>query len=163
MKRIICLLLLIVPLMAVPEAGARKLSKKEILAASIARNMKDKNLNFVMTNVISDMGSTPYSEGLPVTLVDGKFSCNLPFVGDSRISTYGSQDLYIKADKAPVEVRSEFNDKKNYYKLEFSFKSPYDNEVFEVQMKVFTNGKTTIRIDSSKRSTMNYSGGMVIK
>lgn len=156
------LLFILLFAMSLPVYPQNKVKKSDLISASIAKHMLDKNLVFYMTNVISDMGTQTYPEGLKVTLIDSKFTCNLPFRGNSSVSTYGSQDLYIKAEDVPVNITSEYNEKKKLYKLSFTFKSTHDNELFETVIKVFTTGKTNIEIYSSKRSTMNYSGGMYV-
>lgn len=163
MKKYILLLILLFAITISSYAEQKKMKKSELIAVSIEKSMLDKNLLFYMTNVISDMGTQNYAEGLKVTLIDGKFTCNFPFQGSSNISTYGSQDLYIKAENVPVDIVSEFNEKKKFYQLSFSFKSTYDNEIFETVIKVFLSGKTTIDIYSAKRSTMRYSGGMYVE
>lgn len=160
MRKVLLSIILILTVIIGGEAQNKRETKKEQLASAVARQMADKNLIIFITNVMSDWGNQNYSQGIKITLIDDKFTCNLPFQGSSRVNTYGSQDLYIKAEDAPVKVTSNFNEKKQFYELTFNFTSSYDNEVFDVIMKVFTNGKVAAEISSPKRSTMRYSGGM---
>ncbi len=162
MKKILMILILALTVAGPVQAQKKKQSRNEKIAGAIARQMMDKNLIIYITNVMSDWGSQNYPQGLKVTLINNKFTCNLPFQGSSRVNTYGSQDLYIKAENAPVEISSNFNKKKNFYEIKFNFTSEYDNEIFNVIMKVFTNGKVSIEISSPKRSIMRYNGGIQV-
>ena len=105
-----------------------KAKKSEIIAAAVATKMLKKDLVMIMTGLNSDYGRLPL-DGNKVTLVNNKFTCDLPYRGSSRINTYGSQDGNIKATDIYVDVESEFNEKKKYYRLNFKFKSDYDSEL----------------------------------
>jgi len=165
-----CLLLLLVSLFVVGSAYAQKkgkkvkeLSKTELRTAqAVAKKMLDKDLVMYMTVLTHDYGKVAL-DGNKVTLVDDKFSCSLPYQGSSRINTYGSQNITITAKEAPVEVESVYNEKKEYYKLTFSFKSSYDSESFSAILKVFLSGKVTLDLSSSERGSVKYMGGLYIE
>lgn len=162
MKRLV--LIFVLALIAIgPEAYAQKKAKKsEIIAAAVATKMLQKNLVMVITGISSDYGKMVL-DGVTVKLVDDKFTCDLPYQGSSRINTYGSQDGNIKATDVKVDVKSEFNEKKRFYRLDFTFKSDYDSELYDVSLKVFTNGKVTMNIGSTKRSAVDYLGGLYVE
>lgn len=143
-------------------SAQKKLSKSQLIAGAVAEKMLKKNLIIYITNIFSDAGTENFTEGFKVTLINDKFTCMLPYKGKSSISTYGSQDLYISAEEVPVEVESTFNTKKNFYLLKFQFTSKFDNELFDVSMKIFTNGKVSMDISSPRRSVIKYSGGLYI-
>lgn len=160
MKKILLLLIAALIFAGPVYAQKKRASKKEQIAGAVARTMMNKKLVIYISSVMSDYGNQTYQPGIKVTLINDKFTCNLPYQGSSRVNTYGSQDLYIKAEEAPVNITSDFNEKKGFYEIKFNFTSQYDNESFEVAMKVFVNGKVTMQINSPKRSNMRYSGGV---
>lgn len=160
MKKLLLLFIALLTLAGTVHAQKGRISKKEQIAGAVARTMVNKRLVIYISNVMSEWGNQNYNPGLKVTLINDKFTCNLPYQGSSRINTYGSQDLYIKAEDVPVDVTSDFNDKKGFYEIKFNFTSSYDNEPFEVSMKIFVNGKVTMQVNSPKRSNMRYSGGL---
>lgn len=164
MKKILLFILLSVFVAgaAYAQKKEKKLSEKELKTAqAVAKKMLDKDLVMYMSVLIHDYGKVAL-DGNKVSLVDDKFSCNLPYQGSSRINTYGSQDISITADNAPVEVDSFYNDKKGFYKLTFSFKSSYDSERFSATLKVFLSGKVTLDVSSSERGNVKYQGGLLI-
>ena len=61
------------------------------------------------------------------------------------------------------QVESIYNEKKEYYKLNFSFESTFDKEVFIVSLKVFLNGKVTLEMSSTRRGSVKYTGGLYIE
>lgn len=159
-------LLLLVSLLAVGGAVAqkkeKKMSEKELKTAqAVARKMLEENLVMFMSASVSDYGRVSL-DGIKVTLIGNKFTCNLPYQGTSRINTYGSQDLNVSADNAPVVVESIYNEKKGYYKLNFAFESTYDSERFTATLKVFLSGKVNLELSSSRRGSVKYMGGLLI-
>lgn len=160
MKKLLLLLITVLTLIGPMHAQTKRASKNEQIASAVAQTMMNKKLVIYISNVMSEWGNQNYSPGLKVSLINDKFTCNLPYQGSSRINTYGSQDLYIKADDVPVDVTSDFNNKKDFYEIKFNFTSSYDNESFDVSMKVFVNGKVTMQVNSPKRSNIRYSGGL---
>lgn len=141
----------------------KKLNEKELRTAqAVAKKMLDKDLVMYMSVLIHDYGKVAL-DGNKVSLVDDKFSCNLPYQGSSRINTYGSQNISITADNEPVEVESFYNDKKGFYKLTFTFKSSFDSERFTAILKVFLSGKVTLDVSSSERGNVKYQGGLFIE
>lgn len=141
----------------------KKLSEKELRTAqAVSKKMLDKDLVMYMSVLLHDYGKVAL-DGNKVSLVDDKFSCNLPYQGSSRINTYGSQNISITADNEPVEVESFYNDKKGFYKLTFTFKSSFDSERFTAILKVFLSGKVTLDVSSSERGNVKYQGGLFIE
>lgn len=165
-----CVLLLLVSLLCVGAAFAQKKEKKEKqlsetelrTAQAVARKMLDENLVMYMSVLISDYGRTAL-DGNKISLIGDKFTCNLPYQGSSRINTYGSQNLSVKAVDAPVKVESIYNEKKGYYKLNFSFESAHDSERFIATLKVFLSGKVDLELSSSRRGSAKYMGGLYIE
>ena len=164
-----CVLLLLVSLFVVGSAFAQKKVKKEKelsetelkTAQAVAAKMLDENLVMYMTASMSDFGRIAL-DGIKVTLIGDKFNCNLPYQGSSRINTYGSQTINVTAEDAVVQVESIYNEKKGYYKLNFSFESTYDSERFTATLKVFLSGKVNLELSSSRRGSVKYLGGLLI-
>lgn len=165
-----CVLLLLVSLLFVGAAYAQKKEKKQKtlsetelkVAQAVSKKMLDENLVMYMSVLVSDYGRTAL-DGIKVTLIGDKFTCNLPYQGSSRINTYGSQSVNVTANDAPVKVESIYNEKKGYYKLNFAFESDYDSERFTATLKVFLSGKVNLELSSSRRGSANYQGGLFIE
>ena len=162
MKRILFFVVLLCVVTAQYSYSQDKQKKSEIIASAVANKMLQKNLVMVMTGIISDYGRLAL-DGSTVRLIDNKFTCDLPYRGSSRINTYGSQDGNIKATNVEVDVKSEYNEKKKFYRLNFTFAGDNDNELYDVSLKVFTNGKVIMNIGSTKRSAVDYQGGLYIE
>jgi|GEM_PF-2680606 len=168
MKKLVSLL--IITLLAINCSFAQKKDKKEKkmseqelkIAQGVATKMFEEDLVIYMTSLVSNYGRVAL-DGAKVSLKGDKFSCELPYQGDSRIMTYGSQNITVKATNAPVEIESTFNEKKDYYKLNFTFESEHDNELFNVTLKIFLSGKVTLELGSSRRESVTYSGGLYIE
>lgn len=140
----------------------KELSETELKTAqAVAAKMLDENLVMYMTASMSDFGRIAL-DGIKVTLIGDKFNCNLPYQGSSRINTYGSQNINVTAEDAVVQVESIYNEKKGYYKLNFSFESTYDSERFTATLKVFLSGKVNLELSSSRRGSVKYLGGLLI-
>ncbi len=140
-----------------------KMSKKEKTALAVESRMLHKQLEMHITNITSDLGVQNYQGGIKVTLIDDKFTCDLPYQGsNARVNTYGSQNLNVVSKEQEVKVESTFNKRKKRYELKFKFKSEYDSEEFNAMLKVFTNGKVSLEISSGKRSSILYTGGLLI-
>ncbi len=163
-------LLLLVSLICVGTVYAQKKEKKQKqlsdtelrVAQAVAAKMLDEDLVMYMTVLVSNYGRTSL-DGIKVTLIGDKFTCNLPYQGGSRINTYGSQSINVTANEAPVKVESIYNEKKGYYKLNFAFESDYDSERFTATLKVFLSGKVNLELSSSRRGSANYQGGLYIE
>lgn len=141
----------------------KPMSDKEMkVAQAVSYKMFKKDLVMYITASTSDYGRIAL-DGIKISLIDDKFTCNLPYQGTSRINTYGSQNLSVTAENTPVQVESIYNEKKEYYKLNFSFESTFDKEVFIVSLKVFLNGKVTLEMSSTRRGSVKYTGGLYIE
>lgn len=163
MKKLFVILLFASTLLSSDIALAqKKLSKKERIQAAVATQMLNRDLTMYITNIISDFGTDSYPEGIKVTLKEDKFTCELPYKGDASINMYGTNDFSITSENSTVDVESEFIEKKKYYQINFTFESKFDNEEFNADLKVFTNGKVFLTISSNKRSVIKYSGGLLV-
>lgn len=160
---LIALFIAVGPCMAQRQKKEKKMSEKELkVAQAVSYKMYQKDLVMYMTAVATDYGRLAL-DGIKISLIDDKFTCNLPYQGSSRINTYGSQNISITCTDCPVEVESIYNEKKSYYKLNFEFESSYDKEKFLASLKIFLNGKVTLELSSSRRGMATYTGGLFIQ
>ena len=97
--------------------------------------------------------SNPTFMKIDNTTGDGFF----PFFGTSFSgSGYGSGSGGIEFKNELEGYTVTFNDKKQTATIKFKVQGENDN--YDVTVKVFAEGNTSITINSNNRSTMNYSG-----
>lgn len=88
--------------------------------------------------------------------IDGKStSADLPFYGIAHSAPYGGAGG-IEFENLGAEYEVDYNDKKN--KIVIQFKAKHQSESFDVYISIFSNGSTDVRISSSNRDSMSYSG-----
>lgn len=143
---------------------SKKLKNKDLVSQQIASLMLKKQIRVNITNVISSIRSSTRQEGYPISLINSKFTCDLPFYGQGGMSAYGSgHDLYIKSNNQEVAIESSsFNEKKGYYLILFPFNNEGEKERWQASMKIFTNGKVSLEITSDRRSSMSYLGTIIL-
>ena len=84
---LIALFIAVGPCMAQRQKKEKKMSEKELkVAQAVSYKMYQKDLVMYMTAVATDYGRLAL-DGIKISLVDDKFTCNLPYQGSSRINT----------------------------------------------------------------------------
>ena len=95
-----------------------------------------------------------------LTISGDSIQAQLPYYGELRIArSYGNSDVGITIENLLKEYDTEFNEKKNSYKLRF--KANQDVENYQISIDIYPNNKTYININSTHRSTIAYLGNIV--
>ena len=97
--------------------------------------------------------SNPTYMKIDNTSADGFF----PFFGTGYSgAAYASGGGGIEFKNELENYNVSFNDKK--YEISITFKVKGENDYYDILVRVFAGGNTSITISSNNRSTMNYSG-----
>lgn len=98
-----------------------------------------------------------------LTISDDSISSYLPYFGERQMNvSYGGGDAAI-AIKGVVEKYSVEKNKDNSYHIHFTAKNNTNRETFDISIKLFPNLKSTIFINSSFRSSISYSGEVIME
>ncbi|WP_299681575.1 DUF4251 domain-containing protein [uncultured Dokdonia sp.] len=81
---------------------------------------------------------------------------HLPYFGVIRIGGGFDQSTAIQHNGAIADYKIEHNDKKRSSMVTFTAKSP--SETYDISMTVFSNGSTSIFVNSTKRDGIRYRG-----
>lgn len=89
-------------------------------------------------------------------IIEGKKAiADLPYFGVSQTSHY-SGNTGINFTSANTTYSTEFDDKK--HKITIKFQAIEKSENFDIQLEIFSNGNTTVKISSSSRNNISYNG-----
>ena len=86
-------------------------------------------------------------------------SIHLPYFGTQQISTsraFDNTNGGIVFDGIPKDYKKSFNDKKQFYQIEFTFRR--GAESYDVTLKLYKNLKAEIFVDSTHRTSILYKG-----
>lgn len=94
-------------------------------------------------------------EGYKLTIKDHDAKAYFPFYGRAYSAPYGGSGG-IEFDNSEIDYEIIYNENKN--KITIEFKARHESESLDVYISIFSNGNTDVRISSSNRDSMSYSG-----
>ena len=87
---------------------------------------------------------------------------NLPYFGERQIAgIYNSDNAGIKFEGKPDKITHSFDEKRSVHR--YSIDANNDTESFQFQITIFASLKTVIRVNSTHRSNISYTGKVVQK
>lgn len=96
-----------------------------------------------------------------VLVVDGdSIRGNLPFFGERNFGgSYGNNHTGIEFDDIPQNYKVTPNNKKHLVDISFKITDEYQsNERYDMVITLYPNNKSTIRVQSTGRSSIEYNG-----
>ena len=81
---------------------------------------------------------------------------DIPYYGEQQIAMAFKSDNGIVYEGIPEKTKNTFIDKKNKYIINYWLKNK--NETFRVTLTLFPNKNSSLSINSSHRTTINYNG-----
>lgn len=160
MKRFIVIISLLPALMIQSCSIFKGMSAEELEARQNAVMTAIANMDMTIeVGTIHPMSGSPiHSNGeYSLTIRDGKVSSYLPFFGVSRNFTYGSTDSGIKFKDAPIRPNVYASPKKKDLTI-IEFQAKSFDDVWDVTVELWNNGKATIMCVTREKTPMHYDG-----
>lgn len=93
-------------------------------------------------------------------IIGDSLSIFLPYYGRRQLGgTYNPSEVGIAFEGKPKVFKQEFNEKRNRY--EYYFEVNTNKENLQINLSIFPNLRTDIKISSSHRTFISYSGAVV--
>lgn len=87
---------------------------------------------------------------------------DMPYFGERRMgNTYSTNDVGLKFNGIVKDITTRFNNKKNSYIV--TIETNTSNEFLNLTLTLFANKFATLKVVSSQRSLINYSGNWEAK
>ncbi|MBA6154142.1 DUF4251 domain-containing protein [Gelidibacter maritimus] len=85
---------------------------------------------------------------------------NLPFFGEQNFGGgYGGNHTGIEFDDIPEDYKVKYNDQKHTAEIRFKISDKYrGNENYDMMITLYPNNRSTIRVQSTNRSSIQYNG-----
>ena len=117
---------------------------------------------FLNLDFLFPFGSTPNSINIGVnsnTFIKkgNEIEILLPYFGEQRGGVgYNNEDGSIKWKGVPEDYTEEYNEEKNFYKIQFSMSKR--TEVYSFTIRLYQNLTSRIFVNSSHRTAITYTG-----
>lgn len=162
MKKILAFVFAAVVLVSCGSGYRMTRAEREALAADVAWSVDHLDMIIDITTIFPQRGpSIMSSRDYSIVMNDGIIRTRLPFFGESRTSVGYGEEASIVLNDAPMEnvvVDRSRAKRKGEYRI--SFKARRRGTVYHFNISVFENGSADIRVSSSGRSTMHYTGDL---
>lgn len=135
---------------------AKKIATEEMVSRKIDSLLLTKDLELFINEINpSDGEIIKYSQGYLFTYKDEKLTCNLPYYGRNKTSTYASDNIYIQYDNTYA------NFTKSRYRGETIVKISANNDKGEewiFYISLYNNGDFRMSAETINREKIYFSG-----
>lgn len=158
------------PLLSQSKTGSKKISKKELRAekkakekAQILSIIKSNNFKIEVSKIFPLTSPAKVTtDGYFVELNESKFSCMLPYYGDSKTAIMGGVSLSFDAEDQKVSIAQGEDAKSHSFIYQFYFKNENLNDNWRCTIEIYDNGEANIRVDEGSRDAISYRGEIVV-
>ncbi len=92
-------------------------------------------------------------------IIKDSIAMDIPYYGEQQLSSsssYGTSGIGLAYNGIPEKFSETFNKKRNRYVLKYTMKAK--TEILDIILYLYPNYSTTLSVNSSHRSTINYNG-----
>lgn len=154
-KKVLLLLLALLPGMGTPLSAQSRKKKKEQKKEAVVRSIRSGHYKIDVQTALPMSGpSVPLSARFSLEIRNDSVFSDLPYFGRAYSIPYGGGDgLQFSA---PVQDYTVEIDKKGTAEIRFMVRNSEDQ--YEFSTKIYSNGSTSIQVNMQRRQSINFHG-----
>lgn len=154
-KKVLLLLLALLPGMGTPLSAQSRKEKKEQKKEAVVRSIRSGHYKIDVQTALPKSGpSVPLSARFSLEIRNDSVLSDLPYFGRAYSIPYGGGDgLQFSA---PVQGYTVEIDKKGTADIRFMVRNSEDQ--YEFSTKIYSNGSTSIQVNMQRRQSINFHG-----